>query len=139
MKLACVTFYDALDPKSFGGRVYHQLQAMRGVATMSFIGPLSYLKYAPMLYLKREYYRRIRGLKYYPRRDRRLVSDYPRQIFRRLKGANAQIVFSPMNPASQPIAYLEAKQPIVIWTDTTFAGSLDFDSIAGRRLSKSAN
>ena len=133
MNIACVTFFDALDPKSFGGRVYHQLQAMRDVAAMDFIGPLGYMKYAPMLYLKREYYQRVRGLRYFPRRDRRLVRDYPRQIFRRLKGANAQIIFSPMSPASQPVAYLEAKQPIVIWTDTTFAGSLDFYTATMRK------
>ncbi len=126
MNIACVTFFDALDPRSFGGRVYHQLQAMRGVATMDFIGPLSYMKYAPMLFLKREYYQRVRGLQYYPRRDSRLVRDYPRQIHGRLKDAKAQVIFSSMSPASQPIAFLEAKQPIVIWTDTTFAGALDF-------------
>jgi hypothetical protein len=36
------------------------------------------------------------------------------------------IVFSPMSPGSQPVAYLECAQPIVIWTDATWAAVIDF-------------
>jgi glycosyltransferase involved in cell wall biosynthesis len=127
MKIACVTYYDAMDPRSFGGRVYYSLQALRqNVAAMHFIGPLSHPWFVPMIYLKREYYRRIQGLNYNPRRDRRMVMNYGSQISRRLRDVDAEIIFSPMSPNSQPIAYLKAKQPIVIWTDATFAGLIDF-------------
>lgn len=132
MKIACTTVYDAVDPQSFGGRMYHQLRAIHNQQRclntqreMTFIGPLSYFKYAPILLAKREYYQKIYNRRYFPRRDRRLVRDYARQIRRRLKDTNAQIIFSPMSPGSQPVAFLEARQPIVIWTDTTFAGVLD--------------
>jgi glycosyltransferase involved in cell wall biosynthesis len=126
MKIACTTYYNALDPRSFGGRVYYSLQALRqNVAAMQFIGPLSHPWFAPMIYLKREYYRRIQGLDYNPHRDRRMVMNYSSQISRRLRDVDADIILSPMSPYSQPIAYLKAKQPIVIWTDNTFARGIE--------------
>lgn len=126
MKIGCTTYCDALDPNSFGGRVYYSLQALRqNVAAMHFIGPLSHPWFVPMIYLKREYYRRIQGLDYNPRRDTRMVMSYSSQISRRLRDVDADIILSPMSPYSQPIAYLKAKQPIVIWTDNTFARGIE--------------
>jgi len=126
VKIACISNYDALDPHAFGGRVYYHLQAIRRInPAMHFIGPLSYLKYAPMLYMKRAVYSKIQKKRYAQWRDRRLVMDLSRQISRRISKLDAEIILSPESPASQPFAYLEAKQPIVMWTDTSFAGYLD--------------
>jgi len=36
------------------------------------------------------------------------------------------IVCSGVNPCVPPLSYLECKQPIVIWTDTTIASAIDF-------------
>jgi glycosyltransferase involved in cell wall biosynthesis len=98
-----------------------QLQAMH------FIGPLSHVRpVAPLLVAKREFYRRVKGKSYHPRRDRLMVRDYSRQIERRLAKLDVDIVFSPLSPVSQPIAYLDCSQPIVIWTDTVWAAVVDF-------------
>jgi glycosyltransferase involved in cell wall biosynthesis len=120
--------YDPRDRSGFGSRTYYQLQAMRSrLQAMHFIGPLSHVRpVAPLLLAKREFYRRVKGESYHPRRDRLMVRDYSRQIARRLAKLDVDIVFSPLSPVSQPIAYLDCPQPIVIWTDTVWAGVVDF-------------
>jgi glycosyltransferase involved in cell wall biosynthesis len=128
MKLACTTVYDANDRAGFGSRTYYQLQAMRSqVRAMHLIGPLSHIRpVAPLLLAKREFYRQVRVKSYHPKRDRLMVRDYSRQIARHLAKLDANIVFSPLSPCSQPIAYLDCAQPIVIWTDTVWASVVDF-------------
>jgi glycosyltransferase involved in cell wall biosynthesis len=128
IKLACTTVYDVNDRGGFGSRTYYQLQAIRSqVRAMHFIGPLSHIRpVAPLLLAKREFYRRVRGKSYHPKRDRLMVQDYSRQIARHLAKLDANIVFSPLSPCSQPIAYLDCVQPIVIWTDTVWAAVVDF-------------
>jgi glycosyltransferase involved in cell wall biosynthesis len=128
IKLACTTVYDPHDRAGFGSRTYYQLQVMRSqLQAMHFIGPLSHVRpVAPLLVAKREFYRRVKGKSYHPRRDRLMVRDYSRQIERRLARLDVDIVFSPLSPVSQPIAYLDCSQPIVIWTDTVWAAVVDF-------------
>jgi hypothetical protein len=95
--------------------------------SMHFIGPLSHIRpVAPVLLAKREFYRRVRGKSYHPKRDHLIVKDYSRQIERRLAGLDVNIILSPLSPCSQPIAYLDCVQPVVIWTDTIWAGVVDF-------------
>ena len=55
-----------------------------------------------------------------------MVRDYARQIARQLAKLDVDIVFSPQSPNSQPIAYLDCRQPIVTWTDAPWAAVVDF-------------
>jgi glycosyltransferase involved in cell wall biosynthesis len=128
MKIACTTIYDAQDPATFQGRIYDCLQLIRrSVDSMFFLGPLSPPRgLARLSRVKEKYYRRIQHKTYFPQRDRRLVRRYGRDLSNLLAKTEADIVFSPMSPWSQPIAYLECDQPIVIWSDATFAGVVDF-------------
>jgi Glycosyltransferase Family 4 len=124
MRIACASIYDAQDPAAFGGRVYESLQSIkRRVDRLYFLGPLNTGAYKPMLRIKGKYYRRVQRKTYFPERDRLSVRSYARQLSKRLSKVEADIVFSPESPYSQPIAYLECAQPIVIWTDATFAGA----------------
>jgi glycosyltransferase involved in cell wall biosynthesis len=128
LKVACASTYDAQDPNVFGGRVYESVQSIKHRAErMYFLGPLSSGVVGPLLRAKQEYYRRVQHKTYFPGRDRLLIRSYAHQLSRRLSKISADIVFSPMSTDSQPIAYLECPQPIVIWTDATFAGVLDFN------------
>jgi glycosyltransferase involved in cell wall biosynthesis len=127
MDIACTTVYDPKDPAAFGGRTYFQIQALQSQsAAMHFIGPLSKLKPPAAIALaKREFYR-ITNKRYYPSRDRIMVKEYSRQIARRLTKLHIDIVFSPESECSQPVAYLDCKQPIVTWTDAPWAAVVDF-------------
>jgi glycosyltransferase involved in cell wall biosynthesis len=128
IKLACTTVFDPHDRGGFGSRTYYQLGAMQSkVQSMHFIGPLSHIRpIAPLLLAKREFYRHVRGKSYHPKRDHLMVEDYSRQIRRRLAGVDVNIILSPLSPCSQPIAYLDCVQPVVIWTDTVWAAVVDF-------------
>jgi glycosyltransferase involved in cell wall biosynthesis len=128
IKLACTTVFDPQDRGGFGSRTYYQLQAMLSkVRSMHFIGPLSHIRpVAPLLLAKREFYRCVRKKSYHPKRDHLMVKDYSLQIQRRLAKLDVNIILSPLSPCSQPIAYLDCVQPIVIWTDTVWASVVDF-------------
>jgi glycosyltransferase involved in cell wall biosynthesis len=55
-----------------------------------------------------------------------VFENYARQISRQLSRLDkVDIVCSGVNPCVQPISYLECKQPIVIWADTTYASAID--------------
>ena len=127
MKIAYVTTYDATDRNAFGGRGYYMARSLNDQSTaLEYIGPLEE-KYSWLLKSKEYIYNnRVVKKRYTRERDRLLIMDYARQISRKLSGLDVDVIFSPMSLGSQPVAYLECKQPIVIWTDATFAGALDF-------------
>src|SRR6266540_5001382 len=127
MKIAYVTTYDATDRNALGGRGYYMARSLNDQSTaLEYIGPLEE-KYSWLLKSKEYIYNnRVVKKRYTRERDRLLIMDYARQISRKLSGLDVDVIFSPMSLGSQPVAYLECKQPIVIWTDATFAGALDF-------------
>jgi glycosyltransferase involved in cell wall biosynthesis len=126
MKLTCVSIYDARDPRAYGGKCYYKLRAIEPLVNkMQFIGPLRFGPLYPLLGAKLEYYRRIAQKVYFPRRDSMLIRYYSKQISTKMRAIETDVVLSPVSRGSQPIAYVECKQPIVIWTDATFAGALD--------------
>jgi glycosyltransferase involved in cell wall biosynthesis len=128
MKIAYVTTYDATDVGVFGGCGYYIAQALKNQSmSLEYIGPLrqKYL-YKPLFKVKEYSYKLIQKRRYTRSRDRILLRDYALQISRRLSGLDVDIVFSPITPGSQPIAYLDCDQPIVIWTDATLAGVIGF-------------
>lgn len=131
MKIACVTNYDAASADGYGVRAYYMLQALRNIVeSIELIGPLTdsvqnaFL--SSVLQAKMRFYRRLLNKNYSCSRDSLLLKEYARQISEKLSGTDTDIVFSPISPDSQPVAYLDCKQPIVIWTDTTFAAAIDF-------------
>ena len=129
MKIACATTYDANNQYAFGGRGYYMMHALSSQIRplkVSCLGPLVKPKYfSKIARIKEDFYGK-RSAKYYPQRDRILIKSFARQIKKKLSSSKPDIIFSPTSPGSQPIAYLDCKQPIVIWTDATFAGVLDF-------------
>ncbi len=128
MRVACVSSYDARDPASFGGHVKYCIRAVdHAFGSMEYIGPLEHNRIHTLIFrTKQRFYSKMRGRRYTPERDRLLLKHYARQIRRKLTDIKPDIVFSPMSPASQPIAYLDCNEPIVIWTDSCFAAIVDF-------------
>lgn len=131
MKIDYVTSYDATNANGYGVRAYYMIQAFKKIVdSINLIGPLpnpeQYLLLSLVLRAKLHFYAKVFKKDYHYSRDSLLLKKYAQQISRKLSSTKADIVLSPVSPASQPVAYLDCKQPIVIWTDATFAGAIDF-------------
>ncbi len=134
MKVAWVSIYDSADLRDYDGRGYYAPQSLKNQSiSIEHIGSLKIPKVCrPASYLQSRL-NNNRFIKpsdrrwYSPQRSPCVVKDYARQISRKLsKLNNVDIVCSGVSQYSQPVAYLECNQPIVIWTDATFASTLNF-------------
>ena len=134
MKAAWVTVYNAEDPDAYETRGYYEPRSLRDQSVaIDYVGSLQTPKlFNPLFKVKRRLNRSWfvkpgdRGW-YSHQRSPLLFKEYARQISRRLSKLNdVDIVCSGPSYCSQPVAYLECDQPIVIWTDGTFADTLDF-------------
>lgn len=119
MRVAFVTLYDPRDPEAFNGSGY-----WAGTAMQQHGLELGYLVPAgrPNRYavaVKSRLYKLVLHQWYTHNRDTRRVRGYGREIAVRLKALPADVVLSPYSPGSQPVAYLDCTQPIVIWSDAT--------------------
>ncbi len=126
MKIAFVTSYDARDRASWNGCGYYQARCLQASgSSVDYIGPLV-TPHRSVRAIKRSIYDRFTAKTYTWNRDRLVVRNYARQISTKLRRSDADIVFSGISPGSQPVAYLECKQPIVIWTDATLASVVNW-------------
>jgi glycosyltransferase involved in cell wall biosynthesis len=123
MKLAYVTAYDASDRSKWSSIGYYIARALDQQAqTLAYIGPLRIRK-RWYFWAKKQMYARVRKLNYLSDREPSVVRSLAQQASQRLAELDVDVVFS---PGTLPIAYLESKQPIVFWTDSAFAGMIDF-------------
>lgn len=138
MKLAWATVYDAADLRAHNGRGYYAPLSLKNqMVSVDYLGPLDLPKplklYRKWLILK---HRLLHDNRFIKVKDRRwyshqrapfVIKEYARQISKKLaRMSDIDVVCSGIGPYSQPVAYLECAQPIVIWTDATFAATLDF-------------
>jgi glycosyltransferase involved in cell wall biosynthesis len=139
VKVAFVTSYDPMNPLLHNGSGYYTGLALKesGIAVDN-IGPLT-MRHAFRYGVRKAWHSHWFHRAYDRTREPEILKDYARQIERRLKTANYDLVLSAMSPGSQPVAYLETNKPIVIWTDATFAGVLDFYPEFSNRCHAEAN
>ncbi|BAY31766.1 group 1 glycosyl transferase [Nostoc carneum NIES-2107] len=130
MKVGWVSTYDARDLHEYSGRAYYAPQALKNQSlSIEYLGPL---KMSPRERVKcaakYRYYKYFQKKTYTRERDKSLLQDYARQLSQKLSRLkDVDVVFSGVHAGSQPIAYLECEQPIMLWTDATFArGVLGF-------------
>jgi glycosyltransferase involved in cell wall biosynthesis len=123
MKLAYVTAYDAQDRRKWSGLGYYMARALGQQGhQLEFVGPL--LRPRPwQVWAKKQIYTRWLKQRYLPDREPSVVRSFAKQASRKLSRLDVDVVFS---PGTVPIAYLECEHPLVFWTDSTFAGMLDF-------------
>jgi glycosyltransferase involved in cell wall biosynthesis len=123
MKIAYVTTYDSSDLHQWSGTGYYIHSALRnnGVQTIP-IGNLGD-RYDRITRVKTYLYKRLFSQKYRKDREPLRLKFYAYQVKKCLSSINYDAVFS---PGTLPIAYLRTKKPIIFWTDTTFAGMIDF-------------
>ncbi|MBD2434058.1 MULTISPECIES: glycosyltransferase family 4 protein [Fischerella] len=134
MHLAYVTSYNVLNhsdwPESLvglRGAGYHLAQHLEKQSVqLDYIGPLKQ-EYRFLNRFKRKFYRKFLKKVYACWADPAVIRDYAKQVSRKLSSSTANIVLCPEN--AQTIAYLECKQPIVLWTDAPQTVLIDFYSI----------
>ena len=138
MKVAWVSVYDAEDPHSYGGRGYYAPLSLRNQSvSMEYMGPFELpfsLKVQRKLLVAR--HRLFHENRFIEPCNRRWISrdnmpilyeNYAHQISSQLSRMDdVDVVCSGVNPCVPPVSYLECKQPIVTWTDTTIASAIDF-------------
>jgi glycosyltransferase involved in cell wall biosynthesis len=123
MKIAFVTTYDACNVTSWSGIPYYMSKALTAQAiSLSYIKSLRDKNWF-MSKAKKLIYQRGLNKTYLRDRDLKTVRGYGQQISLALKESSCELVFS---PSTIPLAYVECQQPIVLWTDCTFAGMIDF-------------
>ena len=125
MKVTYATQHDAADIGQWSGLVYYIAQSLQNQdISLDFVSSLdrnNALKF--LCKLKQYSYNYFFRKKYLLHRESLLLKHYAGQIASKLSDLKPDIVFS---PETVPIAYLQCKQPIVFWTDATFAGMLGF-------------
>lgn len=123
MKICYVTTYDARDVREWSGlgAFIARMLANCG-AEIDYCGPLegkrSLAAKAQQLYCQRVAKRvHVRG------REPWQLKNYARQVETHIARTNPDVIFSPGTTA---VALVDCKQPIVTWTDATFASLVDF-------------
>jgi glycosyltransferase involved in cell wall biosynthesis len=125
LKIALASSYDARGGNRFAAKMRYRLRALeRHADALEYLGPLRAGRHRPMQLAKWLYYRHVQGKRYLHSRDARLIASFGSQLARKLAKSEANVVLSLEAPSSQPVAYLECRQPIVIWSDATFAGTM---------------
>jgi glycosyltransferase involved in cell wall biosynthesis len=76
-----------------------------------------------MTLAKKIIYKMLFAKTYRRDRDPVLLKFYANQVEKHLSFINYDIIFS---PGAIPIAYLSNQEPIIFWSDSTFAGMIDF-------------
>jgi glycosyltransferase involved in cell wall biosynthesis len=138
LRIALATFYDARGRNRFAAKMTYRLRALEHQAdALEYLGPLRIGIYRPVQLAKWLFYRHAQGKRYLHSRDARLIVSFGRQLARKLAHSDANVVLSLEAPSSQPVAYLDCRQPIVIWSDATFAGTMEtHPTLARERLCK---
>lgn len=133
MKIVYVTSYDLLNRASWTKHVQGICTAGSYIAkhlrdestSIEYIGPLK-KKYTLFTRGKWSLYRNFYQKDYYRWAEPLIVQNYARQIKNELNNLNVDVILS--SESTVPIAYLNTKQPIVLWTDTTLSALINFYS-----------
>jgi glycosyltransferase involved in cell wall biosynthesis len=123
VKIGYITTYDPHDVNNWSGLGFFIGQSLiESGLELEFLGPLTRPRSFPLL-AKRAFHRLLVDDDYLWERSTSVGRSYAREIVRRLQSIEIDAVFS---PGSIPVALLDVPQPVVFWTDATFAAMRDF-------------
>ncbi|NES78854.1 MULTISPECIES: glycosyltransferase family 4 protein [Okeania] len=131
MKIAYVTTYDALNPASwskynggnYGASNFISKTLINQGIIINYLGPLQ-KTYSWLTKSKWLFYRHLFKTDYYNWAEPIVCKNYANQVAEKLANLDTEIILSP--EGATPTAYLECKQPLVIWIDTTLAELINF-------------
>lgn len=121
MKISYVAVYDANNVNSWSGLGYHIAKSLENASNqVEYIHKLnSSWKYA--LKLKQFAFNTL-GKEFLWEREPVVLKGYAATVKKQLN-QKTDIIFS---PGTLPVAYLDSKKPIVFYTDSIFAGLIDY-------------
>lgn len=124
MRIAYTTTSDAQDVHSWSGTPFHMSHALADAGVdVDYIGSLS-RKLPPFFKIKQTWKKLVCNQRESPRFNITAAKYYSQQVANKL--ANMSGVDAIVSPLINPIAYLDCKQPIVLWTDALYAALLGF-------------
>lgn len=123
MKIAFVTTADPFNVSAWSGTVSYMYRALEAAGhEMIPVGNLKN-KYTLVNRFIYSIVRRICGKRYLGDRETLVLDSYARQINRRLKGVDYDVVFCHL---PWPASRLSIKKPVFFFADAAFAGMIDF-------------
>lgn len=124
MRIAFTTTFDAEDVHNWSGTPYHMAHALAAEdMDINYIGKLK-RKLPPLFKIKQAYKKFLCGQRESPRFNVTAAQHYSAETAKKLAAlSNIDAVVSPL---INPIAYLDCKQPIILWTDALYASLLGF-------------
>lgn len=131
MKLAYITEHNVLNSQKWSRHNQGTCTASRYIAdnfaaqntTINYIGSLV-AKHKIITRSKWNFYRLLLQKDYYSWAEPLISRSYAKQIEKRILASKADIALCPQNIV--PIAYLQIKQPLVLWTDATLTSLINF-------------
>lgn len=125
MRIAFTTTFDTRDVHNWSGTPYHMSKAFEeGGLNVDYLGPLE-RKLPPFFKVKQVWNKYISGQRESPRFNIFAAKNYSLQVAKQLSQLSVDAVISPL---VNPIAYLDCKQPIALWTDALYAALIGYYS-----------
>ncbi len=123
MKIAYATTFDAHDVHNWSGTPFYMSQALAATGNeLEYIGGLK--RELPFGFkIKQTLKKWLSGQRESPRFNLTAARHYSEQAARILDNLRADVVLSPQ---INPVAFLECKQPIVLWTDAVYSSLVGF-------------
>ncbi len=123
MKIAYATTFDAHDVHNWSGTPFYMSQALAAAGhELDYIGGLK--RQLPFGFkIKQGLKKWLSGQRESPRFNVIAAKHYSEQAAQRLNKLHAEVVLAPQ---INPIAYLDCKQPIVLWTDAVYSSLVGF-------------
>jgi len=123
MKIAYATTFDAQDVHNWSGTPFYMSQALQAAGhDLEYIGSLQ--RQLPFGFkIKQSLKKWLSGQRESPRFNLVAAKNYSRQAAQRLSKLQADVILAPQ---MNPVAFLDCKQPIVLWTDAVYSSLVGF-------------
>lgn len=123
MRIAYTTTFDATDIHSWSGTPYHMSHALKDAGMdVHYVGNLK-RKSPPLFKLKQVWSKYVCDKRESPRFNIVAAQHYSKQAAQQLGKLQVDAIVSPL---INPIAYLDCKQPIILWTDALYSALVGF-------------
>jgi glycosyltransferase involved in cell wall biosynthesis len=123
MKITFTTTFNSMNINNWSGTPFHMAKALEEEGNaIEYIGNLKN-QLPPFFKLKKYWNKIVCGYRESSSFNIFAAEHYSKQVEHKLASIHTDVIISPL---INPIAFLECKQPIILWTDALYAGLLGF-------------